>query len=301
MGLLAAPLAVPAVNAGRLRHMVNDREIKAVVFDFGQTLADSSQGFRTAEAEAQKRLFSYLGKTSWGDFIAIYREIRKTRQDSSDFSRKDMWVQVCSRYGAASDRLLFEQLEKDYWNTVEAQTELFPEALSTLKELAARYRLALITNTQGQEQSGNHRISRFPSLKPLFREIIVAGGGGLPPKPHPAPFRHCVTRLDLYPREVVFVGDDWRIDICGAGSIGMQPIWLKHHSVKRSWPSVTARVPVITSLEELLGLESLLRAEGAEWRSLLPPNGKNFGAEIAAWEEFRAGEEGPIPLKNGHR
>lgn len=280
--------------------MVNDREIKAVLFDFGQTLADSSQGFRTAEAEAQKRLFSYLGKNSWDDFITIYRQIRKTRQDSSDFSRKDMWVQVCSRYGAASDRLLFEQWEKDYWNTVEERTELFPEALSTLKELAARYRLALITNTQGQEQSGNHRISRFPSLKQLFREIIVAGGGGLPPKPHPAPFRHCLTRMDLFPREVVFVGDDWRIDICGAGSIGMQPIWLKHHSVKRNWPSVKASVPVITSLEELLGLESLLCRDGAALRSLQPLNGTTFGAEIAVLEEFGESKEGPIPVNNGH-
>lgn len=239
--------------------MVKNLLIKAVVFDFGQTLADSSQGFRSAEKEAQKRLFSYLGKTSWDDFLAVYREVRKTLHESSDFCRRDMWVQVCNRYGVASDRLLFEQWEKDYWHTVEEQTQLFPEVLPTLKELATRYRLALITNTQGQHESGNHRLSRFPSLAGFFQEIIVAGaGGGLPAKPHPAPFWHCLARLDLSPHEVVFVGDDWRIDICGAGNIGIQPIWLKHHAVKRSWPNVETAVPVITSLDQLLELESLL-------------------------------------------
>lgn len=280
--------------------MVNDLKIKAVIFDFGQTLADSSEGFRSAEKEAETRLFSYLGKTSWDDFLAIYRQIRKTFHESSDFSRKDMWVQVCNRYDVTSDRLLFEQWEKDYWNNVEAQTQLFPEAWPALKELATRYRLALITNTQGQQRSSNHRISRFPGLEKVFQEIIVAGAGGLPAKPHPAPFRHCLGRLDLAPQEVVFVGDDWRIDICGAGNIGIQPIWLKHHSVKRSWPKVEASVPVITSLDHLLDLESLLSREGTERVSFQPSNGKSFRAEVAALGEFREMEEAPVPLKNGH-
>ena len=48
------------------------------------------------------------------------------------------------------------------------------------------------------------------------------------------------------------MGDDWRIDICGAGDAGLHPIWLKHHSVKRNWPDVQTSVPVITSLEQLL-------------------------------------------------
>jgi len=232
----------------------------AMIFDFGQTLADSSGGFRSAEKEAQTRLYSYLRRTSWDEFLAVYRQIRKTFHESSDFSRKDMWVQVCHRYGVASDRTLFEQWEKDYWNNVEEQTRLFPDAMPTLEQLATRYRLALITNTQGLKLATSHRIGRFPELETVFREIIVAGAGNLPAKPDPAPFRYCLARLGLTPQEAVFVGDDWRIDICGAINVGIQPIWLKHHLVKRSWPTVEGSVPVITSLDRLLELDRLLPA-----------------------------------------
>lgn len=234
----------------------------ALIFDFGQTLADSARGFRSAEKQAQTRLFSYLGKTSWDGFLAVYRQIRKALHESSDFSRNDMWVQVCNRYGVTSDRILFEQWESDYWNTVEEETELFPEAMPTLEILATRYRLALITNTQGQKRSNSHRINHFPGLEKVFQEIIVAGVGAVPAKPDPIPFRHCLTRLDSSPGEAVYVGDDWRIDICGASNVGIQPIWLKHHSVRRSWPEVETSVPVITSLDQLLNLDGLLSQQG---------------------------------------
>ena len=230
----------------------------ALIFDFGQTLADSANGFRHAEKKAQTRIFSYLGRASWDDFLAIYRPLRKAFHENSDFSRKDLWIKVCSHYGVTSDRILFDQWENDYWNTVEEQTELFPEAMPTLEILATRYRLALITNTQGQKRSSSHRIGRFPGLQKVFQEIIVAGAGNMPAKPDPAPFRHCLARLGLSPGQAVYVGDDWRIDIRGASNVGIQPIWLKHRSVRRSWPEVEESVPVITSLDRLLDLDSLL-------------------------------------------
>jgi len=35
----------------------------------------------------------------------------------------------------------------------------------------------------------------------------------------------------------------------------LEPVWLKHESVKRNWPAVHADVPVITRLEQLFGLD----------------------------------------------
>jgi FMN phosphatase YigB (HAD superfamily) len=85
----------------------------------------------------------------------------------------------------------------------------------------------------------------------------VAGEGGIPPKPDQKPFRLCLEKLEISASEAVYIGDDWRIDICGARDAGMHPIWLKHHSVQRNWPEVEDSVPVITSLEKLLDLEKL--------------------------------------------
>ena len=232
--------------------------IKAVIFDFGQTLVNSADGFRAAEKEAQATLFSNFGLTIQEDFMANYRRLRKALHEQSNFSRRFLFHELYYYYCLAPDDKMLELWETEYWETVKAHTALFPEALEVLKFLNERYHVALITNTQGQKAEGTHRISLYPELENYFKEIIVAGEGGIPPKPDPKPFRICLVKLKVAPEEAVYVGDDYRIDVCGAGDAGLHPIWLKHHRVRRNWPKVQSSVPVITSLEQLFDLNSLI-------------------------------------------
>jgi len=232
--------------------------INAVLFDFGQTLVDSANGFRAAEKEAQARIFSDLSLTSWENFLSNYRRIRKEFHEQSLFSRKSIWEEVYFYYCLAPDLTRLETWEHEYWETVKAHTSLFPESERILETLNSRYKLALITNTQGEQTGKTHRISQFSNFERFFKVIIVAGEAGVPPKPDHEPFRLCLERLDIVPDEAVYVGDDWRIDICGAKNVGIQPIWLQHHSVNRNWPVVETSVPIITSLDRLLDLEHVL-------------------------------------------
>jgi putative hydrolase of the HAD superfamily len=232
--------------------------IKAVIFDFGQTLVNSAYGFRTAEKEAQDKLFTNLGLTVRDDFLAIYRRLRQEFHGRSNFSRHSLWQEVFYYYCVAADDNLLIRWETEYWETVKNNTVLFPEVNKVLPSLGTRYEIALITNTQGQKASGTHRISLYPELENFFKIIIVAGEGGTPPKPDPKPFHQCLEKLRILPFEAVYIGDDWRIDICGARDAGLHAIWLKHHSVQRNWPDVEDSAPVIESLEELFELEKLL-------------------------------------------
>ena len=231
--------------------------IKAVIFDFGQTLVNSADGFRTAEKEVQSKLFAGLGLTIQDDFLANYRRLRKALQQQSNFSRKFLFHEVYFYYCLTPDEKLLELWETEYWETVKANTAVFPEALDVLENLNRTYRVALITNTQGQRQAGNHRISLFPEIEKFFEVILVAGEGGIPPKPSAEPFRICLEMMGIRASEAVYVGDDYRIDVCGAGNAGLHPIWLKHHAVKRNWPEVQTFSPVIASLSELLDLKAL--------------------------------------------
>ena len=229
--------------------------IKAVIFDFGQTLVDSAAGFRTAEKQAQDKLFGNLGLTIREDFLTIYRRLRKEFHGRSDFSRNSLWREVFYYYCVAPETGQIEKWETEYWETVKAWTTIFPEAAAVLESLSARYEVALITNTQGQKTSGTHRISLFPELEKFFRVIIVAGENDIPPKPDPAPFRLCLEKLKIAAGQAIYVGDDYRIDVCGAQDSGLHPVWLKHHTVRRNWPDVPTTVPVITSLSQLLDLD----------------------------------------------
>ncbi len=235
--------------------------LKAVIFDFGQTLVDSSNGFRAAEKEVQGKIFSALSSISeigpWETFLDIYRLVRKKNHDESIFSRVAIWQAVYRHYNAEPDLRRFENWETSYWEKVKSETKIFPETQQVLSNLSANYRLALITNTQGQKTTETHRLSQYPELEKFFEVIIVAGEGGVPPKPDPEPFRLCLKNLGLTNSGAVYVGDDFRIDICGAKDAGLHPIWIKHHLVTRNWPDVETAVPIISSLDKLLELAKL--------------------------------------------
>ncbi len=235
--------------------------IKAILFDFGQTLVDAADGFRTAEKEAQAKLFANMSLTLQADFMDNYRRIRKALNAESNFSRILLWREVYFYYCLKFDDVLLESWETEYWETVKAKTTLFPETHSILKDLSSRYQLGLISNTQGQRHSGNHRLSQFPELEKYFQEIIIAGEAGIAPKPDPQPFRLCLEALNLKSYEAVYVGDDYRIDVCGAKDVGLHAIWLQHHAVKRSWPEVETSVPIITRLNLLLDIERILDSQ----------------------------------------
>ena len=234
--------------------------IRAIVFDFGQTLVDSSEGFRAAEKEAQGKAFAALGLSDREEFLSVYREIRSAFHARSRFSRKAILEELFRHYGQEPDPPLLEGWETDYWRRVQAMTRVFPEAEGVLRKLLEKaYRLALITNAQGQREEGQHRLGNYPELERLFEVVVVAGEGGIPPKPDPAPFLLCLEMLMLAPKEAVYVGDDWQIDVRGAGAVGMQPLWLKHRLVQRNWPAVETAAPVIDSLDALLDIEKLLK------------------------------------------
>ena len=232
--------------------------IKAILFDFDQTLVDSADGFRSAEKQVQKKIFQDLSITSWDDFLPAYRRLRKQFHAASNLSRKALWEEVYWHYCRQSDSSVLEKWEDDYWQTVKAHTALFPETLRILQSLARQYKLAVITNTQAQTGSHKHRLVEIPHLTEYFEVIIIAGEGDFPAKPDRNVFLASLEALGIDHTQAVYVGDDWRTDICGAADAGIQPIWIKHHLLSRSWPDVKTSVPVITNLENLLDIESII-------------------------------------------
>ncbi len=235
--------------------------VRAVVFDFGQTLVDSAGGFRIAEKQLQACLLAELSGTDPEAFLEHYRQRRSEFQRQSDFSRKALCLAVLEHYGRESDPVAIEGWETDYWETVRGNTREFPEARGVLRKLKTSFSLGLVTNTQGQGRAGTHRLRDFPELIECFNAVVVAGEAGVPEKPDPRPFRMCLDQLGCSPREAVYVGDDWRIDLCGAREAGMNAVWLRHRSTRRNWPAVDNEFPIIGSLDELVQLPWLMEVE----------------------------------------
>jgi len=221
-------------------------------------LVDSADGFRAAEKLVQEKIFADLALTDWDEFLANYRRIRRRSQEQLRFSRKDMWQEVFRCYCRDFDPDVLQRRESEYWLQVSTTTVPFPEAKRVLRRLAGEYRLALITNTDTQTDSAQEQIDQFPQLKEFFSVIVLAGKAGVPPKPDPAAFAACLDELGVAAERAVYVGDDWRIDICGANAAGIQPIWIQHRSVPRAYPDVETSAPIIPSLDALLDLAGVL-------------------------------------------
>ena len=234
--------------------------IKAILFDYDQTLVDSAEGFRRAEKQAQKQIFEDIQATSWDNFLSVYRPLRKQFHRASNISRKALWEEVYHQHGKPYDSSMLEKWEDEYWLTVKAQTILFPETLSTLESLSRRHTLAAITNTQAQAGEQKHRLIETPQLTVCFQTVIVAGEEGISPKPDCSAFLACLDDLRLDPDQAVYVGDDWHTDICGAADVGIQPIWIQHRLLSRNWPEPDREisVPVITSLDSLLEIDRII-------------------------------------------
>lgn len=228
--------------------------IKAVIFDFDQTLVNSAESFRLAEKDAETRIYSDLGLTSWSDFLSDYRKFRGEFHAAANFSRRSLWGAVFLHYGHEPPEGFLAELETEYWDTVRSKTRLYPETKTVLQRLKSTYRLGLVTNTQGQDNLKGHRLSQFPEINSYFEAIVVAGESGVSPKPNRKPFLLCMEILGISPSEAIFVGDDFQIDKLGADGVGLKPVLLKHYSVDINWPQVETSVPVINSLDELVPL-----------------------------------------------
>ncbi len=207
--------------------------LKAVLFDFDQTLVNSADGFRSAEHWVQRSLFDWLGLSSWDDFVALYRRLRTEVGGNSPAHKVRQWIQVCATHNAEPGDNELALWEKGYWERVDARTELLPETVPVLGELSETFRLGLLTNASTLEESEFHN-ERFRPLMALFGSVIVCGRNEVPLKPDPAGFRKVLSQLQTAPGEAVFVGDDWTDDVCGARGAGILPVWLRHAAIERS-------------------------------------------------------------------
>ena len=102
---------------------------------------------------------------------------------------------------------------------------LFEDALPALEFLSARYPLVALTN-------GNADLERV-GLAHFFRACISAREFGVG-KPDPRIFHAAAGALDVWPQQVLHIGDDATLDALGALNAGMQAAWLNRGD--SPWP-----------------------------------------------------------------
>jgi HAD superfamily hydrolase (TIGR01509 family) len=140
------------------------------------------------------------------------------------------------------DAALAAHLNEYYLRWRFTDVPLYPDVVSTLNQLAGRYRLGLLSNGNGYpERSG---------LAGVFTVVVFSHDHGVN-KPDRRLFDIAATMIGSPASRLVMIGDSLVNDIAGAHHAGWHAIWLNRD---HQTPSDPPPIHSVTSLDQLAGM-----------------------------------------------
>ncbi len=223
-----------------------------LLFDADGTLFD----FERAEAAALEEAFLASGFPPEPGRLAAYRRINAEAWlalEQGSLSAADLpsvrFERLFSELGLP---LAAEPFGALYLRQLGFRTDLLPDAEETVRTLAGRHRLALITN--GLRSVQRERFARSP-IRPYIREIVISEEVGAA-KPARAFFDAVFEKLGRPDRRTALViGDSLSSDIEGGMRSGIPTCWFNPAGLPRP-PEYGGIDHEIRSLPELRNLLS---------------------------------------------
>ena len=235
---------------------------KAILFDWAYTLVDLvSEDDRAAFLE----LMNFLNKkdVKLPEFELIFSEhqdlfyglIKESRQTHREVNFETILQHLFFKYGIEIEgRVSWKEILTVYYKVIHSVRLVYPDVVCTLKTFAELgTRMGIISNTTNPEFIKGEEL-RQTKLSAYF-EFAIFSSSAPYRKPHPSIFNAAISRLNMKAENILFVGDDLKMDVVGPQSVGMPTAWLNRN---RS-ALVENIVPhyQITSLSELLVIEPL--------------------------------------------
>ncbi len=242
------------------------REMKGIIFDYGGTLDTNGvhwsevlwkayqkenikvtkEAFRDAYVFAERKLEAEPVVLPEDNFLAVLR--KKTDIETRYLMDNGIWeVDELTRRPDA------EHIALDCY--IEARKQV-NKSIEILKQLAGKYKLALVSNFYGNLESV---LSDFGF--DCFSTVVESAVVGVR-KPDARIFSIALERMGLNAEEVVVVGDSLKNDIMPAKSVGCKTMWLKGIG----WDGTTEDSP---AADHTIGkLEDILRHIDSCWERM---------------------------------
>ena len=216
--------------------------IKAVLFDFDETLQDRTAAF---EKYMDTFMAEYLPELSCEEKIKRKKDIVDT--GNGGYVNREEWYQNLINIWNWEKAPSSKELANHYDTQFGYHNVVFEGAVPLLKELKRRgIKTGVITNGPSVLQ---HKKMEQSGLVPYCDIVVVSGD--LPfAKPQPEIFVYTAEKLGVAVSQCVYVGDHPVNDIEGALSSGMKAIrmnwgWFKNQTLRED-------VPVIDNIYDVL-------------------------------------------------
>ncbi len=237
------------------------KEIKAIFFDMGGVLMDIIPEYSREEA-VRRSLSSqfvrdYLGTgfDFQGYYTLITEDIDKRYGDPDNFKQDDAWLVTKNTLETFLQKPVpFKVIHDIFWDYISYLTGCFrvrSEARPILEYIRGKgYIIGLISNVFHPSIVYKQMFTLWEILD-FFNPLIFSSDLKFK-KPDPRIFQYALAcHPGLKPEECIFIGDTYNIDVRGAGSSKMIPVWMNNHSEADN-PMNVAEITSLNDLREML-------------------------------------------------
>ena len=201
-------------------------EIKAIVFDLDDTLWPLRPLIAAAEQTLYAWLIERVPSIAQAETVESLRERRMALVPRDPRFSYDLWAlrhaalsEILNKYDAD---LALADAGMQVFAHARNQVSLFDEVKEGLAALHTNLPLATISN--GFANLNAIGLSHYFQFSLAAHEVGCA-------KPDPRIFQQALDRLRLAPEQVLYVGDDLRLDVEGAQAIGMRAAWMNRYRI----------------------------------------------------------------------
>jgi len=224
-----------------------EAEYKSIFFDADDTLFDYPRAERAA---LQACLREFRLRTDMGVFLGAYRRHNRDVWQAFERGETDQITLRVERFRRLAVELDIPDLSHDrlsafYLEALSGQPQLMPGALATVRTLAKKFPLALVTNGIAMVQ--RRRFAASP-ITAYFQAVVISEEVGIA-KPDPRIFAPALEKIGVAAGEVLYVGDSVTSDMAAARNAGMDFCWLNPDGIPV--PDGYAPAFVIADIKEL--------------------------------------------------
>lgn len=219
--------------------------VKAVLFDLGGTLVHTLE-----IPEIYKRILEAHGIKRSTQEISLAQEEAEKHLGIQKLTTlfEEYWIRwnlyILKRLGIQENARSLAKTIADLWWDY-SDVELHPDVKETLRHLRDMgLKIGLVTN--GLESDFRQVLQKVDLLD--FFDVTVGIDTVGEMKPHRDIFLYALNRLEVSPREALFVGDELESDYEGAKNIGLKPLLIDRNS------ATCSEVEKIRSLKEVINL-----------------------------------------------
>ena len=206
---------------------------KGIGFDWAYTLVDLG---KEDDRSPLQKVFRYLSSKNlslpdFEEFLDQSRKIFHPMIENSRITNQEAQFEIALKkliYQfdiSLNEDFSLKKLLEIYYMEVYSERKLYPEVVSVLNSLQSiGVRMGVVSNTTNPRFMKENEM-KAAGLEPFFDFAIYSSDTPYR-KPHPSIFQLAIESLKLKPEEILFVGDNMRLDVVGAQNVGMKSAWI---------------------------------------------------------------------------